>query len=670
MRLYLINANAPFVPAAWQGGWDGSPPSSSSYIRMIDPVKWALNEYNEIPVAYNTAGTSPFNVAVTRLMSRKLAAQTISGTVDLLARVWEDTGAANAFLRAHLYVTVGDTNAVRGTLLTYDDSASGTEVPTTAAGKAWAAPQALTPVAAQEGDRLVVELGMVAVGAAAGVNTVTYTVGAWGFDGEAYPDLTVGETSATTAGFLDFSHTFVLSATEPTNISPTLAAPIAALPYSQTLTPTFNALELWYAYTPAAATPISSFMGRSATYEVRQEVWRGPIDASFARFESSTYNASDEVYVVSAPAGITTYLRGIPAFGATATGTFTIQVTVVPEASGNLHGYILITGDSPDIASTDQFAYVVNPTTGAIVGVLRNIPPGENGAMLGTAQRWLAPAGQATTILNLYNSLTFALVTTIPGVIVSSIISENTPITASADRFYVAQYRVDLGAQIRLQAIASDGTPGQIWLLAPSGGVGTNFWGLAVTQDNTIAYYTRRATNEPVKRWDLVNDVALPDFISGQASYTTSDVLVLADDTVLVQWRSPGLGGVAYVARYSAAGALIQSYYPQIDAPAAGAFLDHIRQAPDNPTSFWVWLQDNTGQPGVAWFLRYNTETGAVINNLSLDMFHFGLTSNNPLPAGTLPTQTYGIPDSCPLLFILAEGVGCPGTRGAPNIGA
>jgi hypothetical protein len=43
---------------------------------------------------------------------------------------------------------------------------------------------------------------------------------------------------------------------------------------------------------------------------------------------------------------------------------------------------------------------------------------------------------------------------------------------------------------------------------------------IAPTPDNTILYYAIDATAAPLKRWDLVNNVALTDFLAGVASHT------------------------------------------------------------------------------------------------------------------------------------------------------
>src|SRR5687767_11855515 len=96
MNAYLINNSTPaaYVPATWHGGWDSDPGSTGAYTKMLEPsVKWALN--GQSSVGRSLVGMGPFTLGLRRFVSRALAAQTISGTLDILAGVVQSTATAD-----------------------------------------------------------------------------------------------------------------------------------------------------------------------------------------------------------------------------------------------------------------------------------------------------------------------------------------------------------------------------------------------------------------------------------------------------------------------------------------------------------------------------------------------------------------------------------------------
>lgn len=686
MNAYLINTSTPaaYVPATWHGSWDADPGSTGAYTKTLEPgVKWALN--GQSTVGMSLVGTGPYTLGLRRFVSRKLAAQTISGTLDVLAGVVQNTTDADFVWKCYAWVSVGDTDVERGVLLDYEETlgvGGATEFPTTRTAKAFAAAQALSSVAAQANDRIIIELGVSTATAVNSTHTASVEVGAWGVSGAAYADLVAAETPTTArAGFFVFSSAWTLAASEPTNISPDTATPLT-LPASVVPAPTFQSIDLWYSYTPGASDEVlATFAGRSAlsTYEPLLTIFRGPIDASFTELMIAYYNVVDRPYVVRTPTGITTYFRIISIGAGAIAGTISLTASSVPILPpGNYHGSILISADEGSIDFADQFAYVLNATTGAIVGILLNTYPAENGAMLGAAQRWLGADENNLNDLILYNSLTFAVVSTLTGVLTGSKVSEFSPINASADTFYVAQYVAGITA-VKLQAISTAGVVGTAWAMTPP--TGNDIFGLAVSPTNTVAYYSRLGVNQPVKRWDLVNDIALADLAPGQATYQPADLMTLQDGSILVEWRAQFGFGLAYVARYDPLGVVLQTFDPQTDSGVADGFLDHMRAGVDDPNSFWIWLHDQTTADQVGHLLHYSTVTGLLLSGATHPMFGNGLVGFLDIPPGSAPTVDYAPPTSCPLLLVLTAppsggggggggGEGCVGLRGTANIGA
>ncbi|MFH9731873.1 hypothetical protein [Streptomyces sp. NPDC017260] len=116
----------------------------------------------------------------------------------MLGRV-QSASAALMVGRTHIYVTAGDTDTVRGTLL--NNHTGTTALPTTAAGVGTSA-VALTPVNLQAGDRIVVEVGFQAQ------NTVeTSYNGTLHYGATGTTDLVAGATAvATNPGWVEFSN--------------------------------------------------------------------------------------------------------------------------------------------------------------------------------------------------------------------------------------------------------------------------------------------------------------------------------------------------------------------------------------------------------------------------------------------------------------------------------
>ncbi len=192
-RLYLGNAAASYTPTTKRGAWDNS---AATLARRLSPVPEGAAATAAIA---ETSATNAFDVLWGRWISDPaITAGTLSGTVQWIAGVLESNTAANDFFHVHIFVTAGDTDTVRGTLLTNNIGA--TEFTTTATGRGEGA-KTVTNVAVQVGDRIVVEIGYVAN------NTVTtsYT-GTLHYGNTGTADLAQGGTTVTTSpGWVEFS---------------------------------------------------------------------------------------------------------------------------------------------------------------------------------------------------------------------------------------------------------------------------------------------------------------------------------------------------------------------------------------------------------------------------------------------------------------------------------
>ena len=154
-RLYLGNDDAHYDPATERGAWDATTsyePKRLTRRRTGPGNSIALPEVN---------AAAAWDRLLAKFVSDPIAAVTISGTLDLRLHMAEDNADADMYPHIHAYVTQGDTDTLRGTLLT--DYIGGSELPVTATAGRFDAVNltgvALASVACSTGDRIVIEIG-------------------------------------------------------------------------------------------------------------------------------------------------------------------------------------------------------------------------------------------------------------------------------------------------------------------------------------------------------------------------------------------------------------------------------------------------------------------------------------------------------------------------------
>jgi hypothetical protein len=150
-RHYLTGAASPYTPTTRRGTWNVA---SGEDLQLLGRKP------------QGSVGTSTINVGSTAanrtvLLHRSISAGatkagTISGTISWVIGVKESATGLNGFWRLHVYVTSGDSDTPRGTLLSNFTGA--TTFTTTATGATEGA-QTVTSVAVQVGDRIVAEIG-------------------------------------------------------------------------------------------------------------------------------------------------------------------------------------------------------------------------------------------------------------------------------------------------------------------------------------------------------------------------------------------------------------------------------------------------------------------------------------------------------------------------------
>lgn len=202
-RLYLLRSGLEYKPTTIRGTWS----KTAGYTSVGMDVEKDHPSFGDAVLSSGFEGSSAsgYTTLVMQAVSAPLAADhTFGGTLDVMMAVMESTAAADFAYFVHVFVMQGNSDLLRGTLLSNYGENLTNEWPTTAAGRAFIAPQALTPVSALEGDRIVAEVGFISF------NTTLLNRTGTIYHGGSGPDLVASGAPASGVGYLEFSDTFTL----------------------------------------------------------------------------------------------------------------------------------------------------------------------------------------------------------------------------------------------------------------------------------------------------------------------------------------------------------------------------------------------------------------------------------------------------------------------------
>lgn len=185
----------------------------------------------------------------------------------------------------------------------------------------------------------------------------------------------------------------------------------------------------------------------------------------------------------------------------------------------------------------------------------------------------------------------------------------------------------------------------------------------AVTHSNTILYSANNGAAGAIRRFDLVNNIALTDLVAGIATYSIgkSSLLVLADGTIIAAYYGGGSTTNVSVKAYNAAGSTLHTY-------SLGESNADVRlaMAIDDPVSFWIWTKDLTGpggtSTGFSTFRNIQVSNGAVLTNLNAPEYENGVY----VPTATLTPERFGHSESCP--FWVTRAVTIPAAESTTQI--
>lgn len=297
-RFYFRAATAPPVSPTLRGSWNYTSEVSYGSCFTTKSVD-AIAVGTQIGPWTATAGQN----AVDRVyVSPKLGAQTISGTVSCMMQSQELATTDNVDRRyLCIYVLGSDGTTTRGTLLAFNSYGNTLELlnnSTNTTGNkrstTFANAQALSSVAVQAGDRIIVEIGY-------GNSTSATTPEAASNYGDTGTDLTLNTETTTAAGvpWIEFSGTLTflteVSATPATStgagVTPGLAADASATPATTSGAGVAASLTVLASPTPSATTSTTPTPGATAI-----------LSATAATSSGTAPTATPLVEIIAAPA--------------------------------------------------------------------------------------------------------------------------------------------------------------------------------------------------------------------------------------------------------------------------------------------------------------------------------------------------------------------------------
>lgn len=688
-RFYFNIAQDTYTPPTIRGGWDQTPGANNA--QLLHPQK--VGQTNTQGTINGSAVASGGKIALYRGVSPPLAAGTLAGTVQLGINAWQRLDAFNNFTKLYGYITVGDTDAVRGVAFDIEESsgAGDTEWPFTnftPPGPATpaidlTAPVALTPVVHQAGDRLVVIFGAISPFVTSNLRLRTGgRLNTTAFDPQ--PDAIPGNT-ANGVPWVELSAGLTLQDESPQNLSADSAVPIT-LPLDQTLDPGGDNVSRFWIFTPALDFVLSWLVcnaGRTAVgelwtedlglrednFEQKVKVWPvlggGPRVMITGRIEG--YTPGDTLSVTLRQGPLDAVQPG--------------DLLILPDdaAQDNLY--------DPTKRGFNPEAFF-NPSTGAVRHTSAKFLSAELGASF-LDGRWAATQG-VSSLSPLENTL--FVYGAAPGLAETARAVLPAPINSLGsnlvDRFYVSLQDPANLTHFPVHLVNGAGVAsGPFWFIPRQEGgtfftLGGNWDGhssMGISRDNAVAYYNMfRGTAGPpllgIGRHDLLTDSVLPSWPLNLTfpNLQPQDIIVLSDNSVLAVWTTrPFVGATSswnsVLVHYAPDGSIIlQKAYP-------GLFLHHIVHATDDdPAVAWVWLLLSAAQvadgseAGIHRLELTDLATGDVRQSFESYVF---LNRLGPFdPAGTCNPQRFGAEDSCPLIMMMGgsappppePGTGCP----------
>lgn len=598
----------PFVPSTARGTWNfvnfNTPGSANS---ALHPYKSGerIQPWN---VSSQTS-LGNYRAANQRLISLPLAAQTISGTLSIKIGGREANAAANYFLSMYLYVTVGDTNVVRGVLLSqYDDvitefTPSGAVVSLSGI--------ALSSLAIQDGDRLVLEVGYINTS----VDNISRSGGVYigttiPSNYDVAPDLTTDPTIQ--AGYIQFSSALPVLADPPINANVNTAIELVL---DTDTTPDITLAvegEVWYKHTTASDERVfSAFiyqLGVSALLPGCLLQWftqsaglNVPLVVVNYEPPPTDYSFDFANCLVTIPTAVsTTYYFRVSNSATNVNNSITNPVNIRLRTFANKDvpiGSLYISDDTLGYGGV-----AIDPNTGEILRYFPDFPPGERGIILPVTGLGTFEGFNGDDVVLIDRELN--VTDTISGVFTHDQhnigLYEPACTTDIDGAFYWFQY--EDATHFKLTKLSGTAI-GTTWLVPRPGGALGNIGSIGISPDKTYLYWNLESNNTTIYRYNLLTSSAASDFAADIATFNTlrEALLVNPDGTVYLGLSPTGGTGSGEIRKFSPLGVDLGSIWSFVNANYS---FNRIK-ASSSPTGYIiVWLFDISNGTPNGWALN------------------------------------------------------------------
>lgn len=404
----------------------------------------------------------------------------------------------------------------------------------------------------------------------------------------------------------------------PSNTTIETATPITLLAptVTQNVHDSGTTYTVWYRYTADDGDVWMGIwgMGDLTTYQPTTSIWLGPTGAPTEYLGMFAQNVPMQFPVTG---GVTYYFKVTPNGGNPTPASLTLSLVRGPQLAVPA-GSIAVNDDH------EGFPLVLISTSSSdVLNCVSPFPAGEAADILPSGV--LAVANGPDSLIEVYD----ADYTLLGSQAFSGASDAFGFIRAhhASDTFFVLNNLANT-----LRTITAAGAFGPTtWTL------GSGAWNcVAVNQAADRAYLANTATNE-VRTWNLGTDADDGLFVAYPTSTEATDILVLADDTVLIAFCTTD---TAQVIHYSTAAAVLHTYsFTGLNNP--GFTLSRLAMAIDDPDTFWIWTHHNDGE---SQFREIRISDGVAITTVNTFEFEFGCYQAPPV----LEPVRFGHSYSCP----------------------
>lgn len=389
---------------------------------------------------------------------------------------------------------------------------------------------------------------------------------------------------------------------------------------------------VWFTFTTTAlmySVGVLAYAQSGALYRPKVFLYGGPASAPVLEPFAPT-PGHDQAGVLPVSPFTTYYLKvEDDGFGTVFTAPLVLDVLPGPNLAMPT-GSVLINDDTQGLRGL-----FLNPDTGTALAY-RPFVAGEQGTTLPTGEIGLTAddEGEFNT-LHIYSAQLAALATaTLPA-------SWRANVAFDATGFYMVSasggnstiYRITIGGVVTTVA----------------GPIPGNINGIGVNRAGTILYYYTTGTT--IRRWDLVNNVVLSNLVVDSGVTFNVEIVMLADDTIVVPWVSNANNLVYLIRRYSTAGATLNTYTVTYTSVPT----DQIRVQPwsDDPVSLIAWSSFLVASVRTSILTHIRVSDGTVLFNPTVPVIEAGLGIAGTGQDTSMPR--FGNSKSCPLIVLRAE---------------